>query len=134
MNNNESKIWEKFYGKKVCSENLNIEGFKKPIPFDIYDGHAICEDYRGHRFDMVYPQLKAVKDSKELSDAVIEYIGEISDKSNAIHGYSSLNAFVNRLESSFSIISQATATRLLWVYRAMMSSSVAMRFGKWIVP
>jgi hypothetical protein len=80
MNNNESKIWEKFYGKKVCSENLNIEGFKKPIPFDIYDGHAICEDYRGHRFDMVYPQLKAVKDSKELSDAVIEYIGEISDK------------------------------------------------------
>ena len=29
---------------------------------------------------MVYPQLKAVKDSKELSDAVIEYIGEISDK------------------------------------------------------
>ena len=80
MNNNESKIWEKFYGKKVCSENLNIEGFKKPIPFDIYDGHAICENYKGHRFDMVYPQLKAVKDSKELSDAVIEYIGEISDK------------------------------------------------------
>ena len=80
MNNNESKIWEKFYGKKVCSENLNIEGFKKPIPFDIYDGHAICENYKGHRFDMIYPQLKAVKDSKELSDAVIEYIGEISDK------------------------------------------------------
>jgi hypothetical protein len=80
MNNNESKIWEKFYGKKVCSENLNIEGFKKAIPFDIYDGHAVCESYRGHRFDMIYPQLKAVKDSKELSDAVIEYVGEISDK------------------------------------------------------
>ena len=70
----------KILWQKVCSENLNIEGFKKPIPFDIYDGHAICENYKGHRFDMVYPQLKAVKDSKELSDAVIEYIGEISDK------------------------------------------------------
>jgi hypothetical protein len=80
MSNNEGKIWEKFYGKKVCSENLNIEGFKKPIPFDIYDGHAVCEDYKGHRFDMLYPQLKAVKDSKELSDAVIEYIGDITDK------------------------------------------------------
>ena len=62
MNNNESKIWEKFYGKKVCSENLNIEGFKKAIPFDIYDGHAICEDYKGHRFDMVYPQLVPEKE------------------------------------------------------------------------
>ena len=75
MNKDESKIWEKFYGKKICSENLNIEGFRKAIPFDIYDGYAVCEDYKGHRFDMLYPQIKAVKDSKELSDAVIEYIG-----------------------------------------------------------
>ena len=29
---------------------------------------------------MTYPQLKAVKDSKEMSDAVMEYINSISDK------------------------------------------------------
>ena len=80
MNTNEEKIWEKFYGKKICSEKLNIEGFKKPIPFDIYDGHAICADHKGHRFDMIYPQMRAVKDSEELSNAIIEYIGEISNK------------------------------------------------------
>ena len=80
MVENESKIWEKFYGKKICSERLNIEGFDKPIPFDIYDGHAICEDYKGHRFDMIYPQMRAVKDSIELSNAIIDYIGNITDK------------------------------------------------------
>lgn len=77
---NESKIWEKFYGKKICSEKLNIEGFDKAIPFDIYDGHAICENYKGHRFDMIYPQVRAVKDSIELSNAIIDYVGNISNR------------------------------------------------------
>lgn len=77
MENNESKVWEKLCGKKIASEKLNIEGFKNAIPFEIYDGFAFCENYRGHRYDMIYPQLKAVKDSKELSDAVIDYIGSI---------------------------------------------------------
>lgn len=76
----EEKIWEKFYGKKICTEKLNIEGFSKPIPFDIYDGHAICYDYKGSRYDMQYPMLKAIKDSKEMSDAVIKYIGNINNK------------------------------------------------------
>jgi hypothetical protein len=80
MNKDESKIFEKFYGKKVCTEKLNIEGFTKAIPFDIYDGYAVCDDYKGHHFDMVYPQLKAIMDSKELSDAVIEYVGGIETK------------------------------------------------------
>ena len=80
MVKDESKIWEKLCGKKIGSEKLSIEGFKSQIPFDIYDGYAVCKDYKGHRFDMVYPQLSAVKESKELSDAVIEYIGNIYDK------------------------------------------------------
>jgi len=77
MEKDESKIWEKFYGAKVATEKLNIEGFKKPLSFDIYDGHAICYNYRGHRYDMIYPQLKAIKDSTELSGAIIDYIGDI---------------------------------------------------------
>lgn len=75
----EHKIWEKSYGEKICSEKLNIEGFDKPIKFDIYDGHAICYNYKGHRYDMVYPQMKAVRDSKEISDAIINYVGDIDD-------------------------------------------------------
>jgi hypothetical protein len=78
--NKESNIWEKFLGKKICSERLNVEGFKKKIPFDIYDGHAVCEDFEGHRYDMDYPQLAAVKGAEELYKAVIDYVGNIKDK------------------------------------------------------
>ena len=78
MEKNESKIFEKFYGKKVCTEKLNVEGYKKPIQFDIYDGYAVCPDYRGHRLEMTYPQMKAVKDSKEFSEAIMEYVSWIN--------------------------------------------------------
>ncbi len=93
MEKNELKYYEKSYGKKICTEKLNIEGFSKAIPFDIYDGFAVCENYRGHRFDMVYPQMKAIKDSKELSDAVIEYIGGITsvDEITVLHVLISFN-------------------------------------------
>ena len=80
MVKDESKVWEKLCGKKIGTERLSIEGFKSQKPFDIYDGYAVCEDYKGHRYDMTYPQLKAVKDSKEMADAVIEYINSISEK------------------------------------------------------
>ena len=80
MVKDESKILEKLFGKKIATEKLSIEGSKTQMPFDIYDGYAVCENYRGHRYDMSYPQLKAVKDSKEMSDAVIEYINSISEK------------------------------------------------------
>lgn len=83
----ESKIFEKLYGKKVCTEKLNVEGYKKPLQFDIYDGYAVCPDYRGHRFDMTYPTMKAVKDSKEFSDAIMEYVSGIDnpDQISVLH-------------------------------------------------
>jgi len=79
MQKDESKIFEKYYGKKVCTEKLNVEGYKKPLEFDIYDGYAVCPDYRGHCFEMEYPQMKAVKDSKEFSDAIMGYISGIDN-------------------------------------------------------
>lgn len=87
MEKDESKIFEKMYGKKVCTEKLNIEGFKKPIQFDIYDGYAICPDYRGHRLEMKYPQMKAIRDSKEFSDAIMEYVSGINtvDEISVLH-------------------------------------------------
>ena len=80
MVENESKVWEKLCGKKIGTEKLSIEGFKNQIPFEIYDGYAYCENYKGHRYDMSYPQLKAVKESEEMATAVMDYINKISDK------------------------------------------------------
>lgn len=80
MVENESKIWEKLCGKKIGTEKLSIEGFKNQIPFEIYDGYAYCENYKGHRYDMSYPQLKAVRESEEMATAVMDYINKISDK------------------------------------------------------
>lgn len=74
MENNEANIWVKFCGKKIATEKLNIEGFNKPIPFDIYDGYAVCNDFEGHRYDMTYPQMAAIKESEELANAIIDYI------------------------------------------------------------
>ena len=87
MERDESKILEKHYGKKVCTEKLNIEGFRKPIEFDIYDGFAICYNYRGHRLEMEYPQMKAIKDSKEMSDAMVDSVGgiECTDEISVLH-------------------------------------------------
>ena len=87
MEKDESKIFEKLYGKKICTEKLNVEGYKKPIQFDIYDGYAICPNYKGHVLDMQYPTMKAVKDSKEFSDAIMEYVSGITnvDEISVLH-------------------------------------------------
>lgn len=84
---NEDKMLEKFYGKKVATERLNIEGFAKPMLFDIYDGYAVCRDFRGHTYDMVYPLLKMAKECKELYEPIIEYVGgiESADEITVIH-------------------------------------------------
>ena len=87
MEKDESKIFEKMYGKKVCTEKLNVEGYKKPIQFDIYDGYAVCEDYDGHVIEMQYPQMKAVNESKQFADAIMEYVGNIesADEISVLH-------------------------------------------------
>lgn len=93
---NEIKMLEKHFGQKVASEMLNIEGIEKPLPFDIYDGYAVCEDDgNGNRYEMEYPILKCIKDNKEFSDAVIDYVGDVTsvEEITPIH---SLLAF-NRL-------------------------------------
>ena len=83
----ESKVIEKHFGKKVCTEKLNVEGYNKPLKFDIYDGYAICPNYHGHVYEMEYPMMKAVKDSKEFSDAIMEYVSGINnvDEISVLH-------------------------------------------------
>lgn len=92
MEANESKIFEKFYGKMVAHDELKIEGFDNPIPFDIYDGHAVCFDYEGHRYDMVYPTMSVIKDTRELQKAILGYCEGITD-SDEISPIHSLIAF-----------------------------------------
>lgn len=89
MNEKESKALDKMFGK-ITTETLNVEGFKEPVPFDIYDGYAVGYTSRKNYIkntdkedgesvlDMEYPILKCVKDNKEFSDAVIDYVGTIS--------------------------------------------------------
>ena len=87
MDKNEEKALESMWGKKVCSMELNVEGFPNKIPFDIYDGYAVCEDYEGHKIEMEYPQMKAINDGKEFADAIMEYIGNIesADEISVLH-------------------------------------------------
>ncbi len=93
MENNEKKIWEKHYGKKICTQKLNIEGYKKPIEFDIYDGYAVCENHKGHRFDMSYPQMKIIKDSKEMMDEIMKCVTDIEceDEISPLHSLIAFN-------------------------------------------
>lgn len=93
MEANESKIFEKFYGKLIKQETLNIEGFQKPIPFDIYDGHAVCFDLDGHRYDMIYPTMEAIKETKELQQAILGYCDDITDvdEISPIHSLTAFN-------------------------------------------
>lgn len=93
MEANESKIFEKFYGKMVSHEELQIEGYDKPIPFDIYDGHAVCFNFDGHRYDMVYPTMLAIRDTKELQQAILGYCDDITDidEISPIHSLTAFN-------------------------------------------
>ena len=87
----EKEIYEKMYGTKVCTTKLNIEGFDEPLEFDIYDGHAVCfKD--GKRYDMEYPMMEAIKDSKEISDVILDYVkGITADEISPLHSLMAFN-------------------------------------------
>lgn len=93
MEANESNIFERFYGKLVMHDDLQIEGFDKPIPFDIYDGHAVCFDLDGHRYDMIYPTMAAIRETKELQQAILGYCDDITDidEISPIHSLTAFN-------------------------------------------
>lgn len=64
---------EALYGKKVCEAELHVDGFKKPMKFDVYDGFAFCPKYGTKQYEMTYPTLSFVKGAKELAEEVMEY-------------------------------------------------------------
>ena len=44
------------------------------LVFDIFDGYAYCADYNGDEYDMVFPRLKFVNKSKDMSSEVRKYL------------------------------------------------------------
>lgn len=84
---NERKAIEKMYGKRLTDVSLNIDGLKKQIPFEVYDGYAVCFDHEGHRYDIEFPRMAAIKDSQDFKDAIKDYIGGgLKDEDiNALH-------------------------------------------------
>ena len=90
METNLEKVFTKYYGKKVETTELNVEGIDKKLPFDIYDGFAICID-GDDEYIMQYPQLKIIKESTDLTNAVIDFCEGITK--NDIRVIHSLMAF-----------------------------------------
>lgn len=83
MSKEEIAAYTKFFGKKVATESINIDGYDNPIPFDIYDGFAVCENSNGHFMVLQYPKLDAIKNCEELAKGIIDYLknGEVTNVS-----------------------------------------------------
>ena len=80
MNHNTEKILEKMYGKVVARAKVNLGQGQEPVPFDIYDGYATCENHNGHKYDILFPMMKIVKGSKAFEDAIMNYVGGLESE------------------------------------------------------
>lgn len=68
-------VLKKMWGEKTCTRKVNVEGEKKPIEFDIYDGYAKSTNKSGSVYEMTFPMMKSIKQCKELEDEIVKYIG-----------------------------------------------------------
>ena len=71
---------EKMYGKMVEERDLTILGFNGKMHFEIYDGLAYCENFKGDEYVMKYPKLEFIEDSIEMQDEIRKYL-EMDEKS-----------------------------------------------------
>lgn len=71
---------EKMYGKMVEERDLTILGFKGKMHFEIYDGLAYCENFKGDEYVMKYPKLEFIEDSIEMQDEIRKYL-DMDEKS-----------------------------------------------------
>ena len=71
---------EKMYGKMVEERDLTILGFNGKMHFEIYDGLAYCENFKGDEYVMKYPKLEFIEDSIEMQDEIRKYL-DMDEKS-----------------------------------------------------
>ena len=71
---------EKLYGKIVDTRDLSIEGFRRKMHFELYDGFGYCADFQGHEYILKYPKMAFVRCSIEAQEAIREHLGYDKDK------------------------------------------------------
>lgn len=71
----EKKTLETLFGNMIEEKALEINGFKKPITFEIYDGYAYCPSYKGHEYGIEYPRIELIEKSNELQSDIREWVG-----------------------------------------------------------
>lgn len=72
---------EKLYGNIICTQEISIIDEEKfndkkthNLIFDVYDGIAYCENYKGKEYILEYPKKSFVKDmNKTLLQEVKKY-------------------------------------------------------------
>ena len=74
MSRIKKKDLEKMYGKMVEERDLTILGFKGKMHFEIYDGLAYCENFKGDEYILKYPKLEFIEDSVEMQDEIRKYL------------------------------------------------------------
>lgn len=75
---------EKFYGKIICTQTVNVSKFseedenaedkKEDMVFDVYDGIAYCEDYKGKEYIMTFPKMEFIKECTEMQKKIREHL------------------------------------------------------------
>lgn len=65
---------EKMYGKMIEEKNLSISGFKGKMHFEIYDGLAYCENFKGDEYVLKFPKLEFIEDSIEMQEEIRKYL------------------------------------------------------------
>ena len=76
---------EKIYGKCLAEKELEIVGIKKPVLFEIYDGYAYCEEHKGHSYQIEFPLISLVEQSKKLQNDIREWTNLDEDKDITIY-------------------------------------------------
>lgn len=76
---------ELLHGKMIAERELTILGFKNKLKFEIYDGFAYCENYRGHEYCMFYPKVEFINKSDESQAEIRRYLGLAEDADITIY-------------------------------------------------
>lgn len=70
----DKNIIEILFGKMIEERDIEIMGFKKPLRFEIYDGYAYCPNYKGGEYEIDFPRMKLVEESKEFQEDIRKWM------------------------------------------------------------
>ena len=117
---------EKMYGKMVEEIDLTILGFNGKMHFEIYDGLAYCENFKGDEYVMKYPKLEFIEDSIEMQDEIRKYLD--MDEKSKISVLDVLQTF-NEMDKNgtrifYSPRTKSYKTKNMWLVQTIPTNSV----------